>query len=124
MRDTCVVTRPGADRGEFNPDTGKYDDPDPVVVYEGKCRIPRLTSVSGGVGNAESGDAFWQVGEYPYAVPITDPVTAEIRPGDTVKYLTAADDPALIGLEFGVVEPINYSAAKDRRFKIKRAVSS
>jgi len=122
MRDTCQITRPSDERGELNPTTGKYDAPDPVVIYEGKCRIPRLTSVTGGVATAEAGDAVWKVGEYPFAVPITDPTTASIQPGDTVNYLTAADNPALVGMEFGIVDPLTYSASKDRRFRMKKVV--
>jgi hypothetical protein len=122
MRDTCRVTRPADDEGDFNPETGKYDALDPVVVYEGRCRIPRLTS-AGTAGPATAGDATWQVGEYPLALPVTDPATADIRPGDTVNYLTAADNVALVDCEFGIVEPLLISIAKDRRFKMKSVVS-
>lgn len=121
MVDTCRITKPGAGKGPFNQATGKYDPPDPEVVYEGKCCIPKSQP---NAATAAAGEAAWQVGEYPFAVPLTDPATAAIAPGMTVEYLTARYVTDLAGRRFGVVAPLRQTTPKDRRFKIKEPVGS
>ena len=53
MIDTCRITRPGDGVPVFDEDTGQYTNPEPVVVYEGKCRIQVLADLVG--DDAESG---------------------------------------------------------------------
>lgn len=38
MRDRCRITRPGDGAGEWNEDTGTFDDDAEITVAEGKCR--------------------------------------------------------------------------------------
>ncbi|HET8537608.1 MAG TPA: DUF6093 family protein [Solirubrobacteraceae bacterium] len=38
MVDTCKITKPGG-KPVWDDDAGEYVDPEPVTVYEGKCRI-------------------------------------------------------------------------------------
>lgn len=125
MRDTCRITKPGTGARVKNEETGTYTDPDPVTVYEGKCRIPRrsgATTSTSSAGSTSNTGTAWQVGEYPLAIPIDAPGSADVRPGHTVTYLTAADDPALVGQVFGITEPSRQSAATERRFKMKQVV--
>lgn len=42
LPDTCVVTRAGEGEPEFDPETGDYEYPDRVTVYEGPCRVAPL----------------------------------------------------------------------------------
>lgn len=123
MVDTCRVTKPGVGKGPFNDSTGKYDPPEPVIVYEGKCRIPKATP-NANARAAAGGEASWDVGEYPFAVPLSDPATAAIAVGMTVTYLTARDDPQLVGRVFGIQAPLRQTTAKDRRFKMKEVVGT
>lgn len=123
MSDTCRITRPGEGQGPFNPETGQYDDPLPVTVYEGKCRIPRRGTAT--TTTAAAGEQAFQVGEYPFEIPVEGDgyvVGEEVKPGQTVTYLTAAYDPSLAGRVFGIVDPVFQSQATKRRFKIKANV--
>ena len=123
MTDTCRITRPGEGQGPFNPDTGQYDAPAPVTVYEGPCRIPPRGTTSTTTANA--GEQSFEVGEYPFEIPVEHAgyVAGEIvAPGQTVTYLTAAHDSTLEGRVFGIVDPVYQSQATKRRFKIKTAV--
>lgn len=123
MTDTCRITRPGEGEPVLNTGTGQYDDPAPITVYEGPCRIPPRGTTSTATADA-AGQSF-AVGEYPFEIPVEHAgYTAgeEVRPGQTVTYLTAKYDPALVGRVFGIVDPVLQSQATKRRFKIKTAV--
>lgn len=123
MTDTCRITRPGDGQGPFNSDTGQYDPPPPVTVYEGPCRIPPRGTASTTTANA--GEQSFQVGEYPFEIPVDgDGYVAgeEVATGQTVTYLTAKYDPSLVGRVFGIVDPVYQSQATRRRFKIKTNV--
>lgn len=43
---TIVIYIPGA-LGEYNPDTGNYEQSDPTLVYSGRCRVVGLRSARG-----------------------------------------------------------------------------
>lgn len=119
MTDTCRISRPGVGEPVFNNETGQYDGPDPVVVYQGACRIPRRMT-GNSVGDARAGEASWRVGEYPLALPIDG--SEAVAPGQTVTYLSSEHDPALVGQVFGITEPIRQSQATARRFVMKQTV--
>lgn len=124
-RDTCRITKPGNGERVRDEETGTYTDPPPITVYEGKCRIPRRSSTTTGrSGSTADTGTSWQVGEFPFAIPIDAAGSTDVRPGHTVTYLTAADDPSLVGQVFGITEPSRQSAATERRFKMKQVVSS
>jgi hypothetical protein len=119
MPDTCRITKPGGGRGQLNPATGKYDTaPEPVTVYEGACKIPRRDN-TGSTSQATAGDETWDVGEYPLALPLEATGSADVEPGMTVTYLTAAHDAALVGRVFGITAPGRQSTATARRFRMK-----
>lgn len=120
MVDTCRITKPGEGRGPWNPDTGSYDPPEPITVYEGKCDVPARGST---VTRVNAGAESWSVGELPFSLPFTDQ-SAQVGPGMTVTYLTAPDNAALVGREFDIVEPLWGSRSTARRFRIKTAVGT
>ena len=116
MLDTCRITKPGG-TPTLDPTTLQYVDPAPVVVYEGKCFLPRATP---GVSTAAAGEASWQVGEYPLSLPVVG--SENVAPGHTVTILTATHDASLVGLVFGITEPVRQSQATARRFRMKQVV--
>lgn len=121
MTDTCRITRPGEGQGPFNSDTGQYDSPAPVVVYEGPCRIPPRGTAS--TSTASAGEQSFEVGEYPFELPVEHAgYVEEVKPGQTVTFLSSAYDPTLVGRVFGIVDPVFQSQATKRRMKIKAAV--
>lgn len=121
QRDTCRITRPGEGKGPFNSETGQYDPPEPVVVYEGPCRIPRRENMVGSVSAA--GEASWQVGEYPLNLPLVGSgyvAGEEVKTGQIVTYLTSPDDPTLVGNVYTISDSADHSQATARRFRMKR----
>lgn len=127
LTDTCRITRAGTGDRVRNPVTGKYTDPDPVVVYEGPARIPsRANSSSGSARAADAGEASWQVSDFPLTLPLDGPgyVDGEaVGPGQTVTWLTSATDPDLVGRVFGIVAPARQTYAVARRFLMREGVS-
>jgi hypothetical protein len=121
QRDTCRITRPGTGTGPFNPETGQYDPPEPITVYEGPCRIPRRENLTGYTSNA--GEASWQVGEFPLSLPVSGSgyvVGEEVKVGNTVTYLSSSTDSTLVGNVYGITEIGDQSQATARRFRMKR----
>lgn len=125
--DTCKITRPGG-KGTRNPGTGKYDQPEPVTVYEGPARIPaRNAATAGSAHPAPAGEATWEVGVFPLSLPLTGPgyVAGETVGADqTVTWLTSVSDPELVGRVFGIVAPARQTVAVARRFIMKEVVGS
>lgn len=116
MTDTCRITRPGTGSGTKNDETGQIEKPEPVVVYDGPCFIPRRDNMASSTSNA--GEATWEVGEYPLSLPISG--SEEVKVGHTVTYLTSAHDPTLAGNVYGITGVGDQSQATARRFRMKR----
>lgn len=119
MTDTCRITKPGEGEPVFNSDTGQYEDPPPVTVYEGACRL-RVTSDAGNISDAAAGEATWTVQDPVLSLPVVG--SEAVGRGMTVEYLTAAFDAALVGRRFGIVGPHHESQATARRLRVKEAV--
>lgn len=119
MTDTCRITRAGAGEPVFNETTGQYDDPAPVTVYEGKCRIPRRDPATAQAATA--GEATWKVGEFPLALPMKAAGGADVAVGMTVTYLSSANDAGLAGHMFGITGVARQTDAIERRFRMKEA---
>ena len=93
-RSTCVITR--VVKGEFNHDTGKYDDDTEIEVYSGGCKIVPT-----------GGERVVEFGEGPvtirtYDVNLDGPV-AGVEVGDTVT-VSGSRDPKLNGAELVVLD--------------------
>lgn len=121
MTDTCRITRPGDGDPVFNNETGQYDPPPPVTVYEGPCRIPPRGMSS---SQAEAPGVSWTVGEFPLDLPVTHAgytTDEHVAVGQTVEYLAAEHDTDLVGRKFGVVEVGRVSQSTARRLRVKEA---
>jgi hypothetical protein len=129
MLDTCRITRPGDGEPVMNPDTGQYEDPAPVEVYGpatapyfGKCRIP-VTNGSSSFTRNGGADQSFGVGEFPLDVPA---LAEGLEAGQTVTYVSAADNPALVTpspMVFGLTEPLIASQSTKQRWKMKATVA-
>lgn len=123
MTDTCRITRPGTGEPVLNPDTGQYDDSMPVTVYEGKCRIP---AINGALTRNGGADQSFEVGEFPLDLPLDGEgyTTGEsVAPGQTVTYLSAPDNPMLVGMVFGLTAPLLSSQQTRARWRMKTTVA-
>lgn len=123
QNDTCRITKPGVGPGDFNDETGQYDKPDPITVYDGQCRIPKRAN-DGTATTAAAGEAAWKVGEYPLALPVEADGSADVAVDMTVEYLTSEADPALAGRVFGITGITRQTEATERRFRMKEVVGS
>jgi hypothetical protein len=131
MHDTCRITRPADvdpdDEREIDDESLAYVDPEPVKVYEGKCRIPRTATGSARSGRSSAGDPGFEVDECPLAIPVSGDgyVDGEtVAVGCTVTYLTSARDPDLVGRVYGITGLNHQTEATSRRFKMKEVVGS
>ena len=121
LRDTCRITRPGDGERTLDPDTGKYVDPEPVITYEGPCRIPRRSENS---RQQQGGVQSFDVGEFPLEIPMAHPgyVGGEsVRLDQTVTYLSSID-PELVGNVYGITGVSDQTDSTARRFRMKRTV--
>lgn len=98
MVDTGRLTEPGDGEPVFNEDTGQYDYPDAVTVYEGRCRsrMPRAEERTVDVAERQA-----TLQEIVISLPIEG--TEGARIGQTFTYLTSERDQALVGRVFTVV---------------------
>lgn len=119
MTDTCRVTKPGTGGRVLNPVTRKYEDPPPVTVYEGSCRLGSAGQLAG-VSAAVSGEATWETQDAILHLPVAG--SEGIESGQTVEYLTSPFDQALVGRKYGVVGPGDLSQGTARRLLVRRAV--
>jgi hypothetical protein len=120
MTDTCRITKPGTgSRGAINPTTGQYDSaPAAVTVYEGACRLGRANPT---IQQAVAGDASWDVQDSLLHLPL-DSTTEGVAAGQTVVYLSSADNPALVGAEFGVLGVVVSTQVTARRCLVRQVV--
>jgi hypothetical protein len=117
MIDTCRITMPGEGARVLNPVTRKYENPAPVVVYEGRCRI---RSASQAITPMQGGEANYSTQSDVLRLPVME--SAGVDVGATVTYLTAPQDPGLVGNVYGVVAPHEASEATERRLTLRRVV--
>ena len=82
MVDSCRITGPGEGDPVWDPDSGTYTDPAPVVVFEGRCQLPKVEPSGQSV---DSGETNWAVG----IVQIKLPMSA--APGEAGDPLAVAD---------------------------------
>lgn len=90
MRDQCVITRKSPDARTLDPVTGDYNDPTPLTIYSGECRVRHLMS---GTNDRENAGENIALGQYEATLPRS---VADIIEGDVLT-VTASDDIQLIG---------------------------
>lgn len=127
MTDVCRITRPGDGEPQFNKGTGQYEDPAPVEIYGpatepyfGKCRMPGTATGSNPFTRNGGADQSFGVGEFPLDVPA---LASGLEAGQTVTYVSSADNPALAGMVFGLTEPVLVSQATKQRWRMKATVA-
>jgi len=96
MTATCSITRAGAGEGTIDED-GVWHPPESSTIYTGACRV---TPQPADARYVVSGDQRVTVRGYEVAVEWD---VAEVREGDTVTVLTAAD-PRLASMQLRVID--------------------
>lgn len=116
MVDTCRITRPGEGNGPFNQDTGQYDKPPPVTVYEGKCRVQVPSDIANATQVA-AGEAEWTVQAAVIQLPVAG--SEAVRVHQTVELLDVVYDLALEGRKYDVTALHHKTHATSRRLRVK-----
>lgn len=93
----CVISRPGAGPGTYDPVTGKATPPPPTQIYAGPCRVQAQSfrPLEKAVGERPR-----TVHRYLLVVPLDCP---QVLVGDRVD-ITAATDPLLVGTAARVLD--------------------
>lgn len=116
MLDSCTITRAGAGKGEWNEETGQYDDPPRIPVYTGKCQF----QTSGVLSSNSASDAGERAGTNQSVLiklPFSELTAGMVAPGDVVEVTACPANPDLIGRKptIGGKEMLK-SFATSRRF--------
>lgn len=123
MVDTCVITRAGEGKGEFNDATGQYDTPARVTVYgpdiephHGKCQL-QIQSVTNSASSSNAGEREAVVQGDVLKLPVDG--TGDVSIGDVAKIVSSAYDPSLVDREFTVSGRHAKSFASARRLPVQ-----
>lgn len=117
MTTSCLVTVPGEQtEADWNPTTGTYDDPDPVTVYTGPCRL-RMGNPA--PQNADAGESAWAVDRGVLSLPISEPTSADVTDGMTVTITANPNDPEMVGLELTVLASHFQTDSTARRLPVQ-----
>ena len=113
MTATCTITRPGTG-GErvFDEATGTYSDPEPDVIYSGRCKV-KSTNGARSLSEAEAGERRVTVLDLTLNLPI-DAASGAVRRDDVARIDFNPDDPALIGRNF-VIRAGSHATTKTAR---------
>lgn len=115
MSTTCTVTRPGVrTEDDWNPSTGTYDDPEPVVVYDGPCRLRMPYAYP---QRADTGESLWAADRGIIAFPIDG--SEDIADGMTVTITDNPNDPAMVGVEMSVLSGHYQTDGTARRIPVQ-----
>lgn len=93
MSATCTVTRAGA-APDWSPTTGPGSDAGGTTVYTGVCRsteVGQPSAVRDTLGQLTADRSF------EVALPLSDPDSADVLPGDRLEFDTAPENPGLVG---------------------------
>jgi hypothetical protein len=139
--DTCRITRkpPTAGKGTMNETTFQYEGaPDPILVYEGPCRMQVKADINSNVVETTAGDREWTylTGQLQLPATLAEAKAIAAAYGDTVlgdpnavdvdnvvNWLTAPDSPSLVGTEFNVAGPYHKTHAAYLRFRVREPVA-
>lgn len=114
MRGRCRITRAG-DGETWNPDTLQYEPAPRVTVYEGKCKLRRLSALQERTADA-AGQRFLEQ-SVTLALPVIG--TGDVGKDQLVEILSDPTDTALVGDKFRVVARVAYANATSRRFTVE-----
>ena len=117
MVDTCVITRSGEGRGEWNSETNQYDPPEPTVIYEGRCKVQTRDIAVDEVdaGQREHGVLSWEL-----HLPVVG--SEAVARDDRVTITSSQFDAALLDQAFVVAGPHAGTAKTARRLPVEAVV--
>jgi len=113
MVDTCRITSPGG-APVFNNETGQYDQPEPVTVYEGPCKL-KVANVA--TQNPDAGERQWTVQRTELHLPVAG--SEGVRVAQTALMLTSQHDAASAGRRFRVSGLHHETYATARRLEVE-----
>ncbi|MDR6117269.1 hypothetical protein QE370_000453 [Aeromicrobium sp. SORGH_AS981] len=114
LASTCKITRASSERGPLNPDTLKYDELAPQLVYEGPCRVQIARDSD---RSDEVGDRTARIGDRELQLPVDG--TGSVSTGDVVTILTNPADRALVGRVYTVTSRHEKTHAITRRLAVQ-----
>lgn len=126
--DTCRISKPVAGKGTIDPvDKFRRIPPTAEVVYEGPCLLQIRADVNSNVVETTAGEREWSYQTAILSIPISLPPgatgdPAAVRIDYVVDYLTAAEDPALVGRRFYVKATLEKTRATARRLRVTETV--
>lgn len=125
--DTCRITKAGAGKGPFNETTGQYEPPPRVTVYEGICRLQVKADINSNIVETTAGDRESTYLTATLELPVETPEDAlgsvgAIRPDNVCEFLTAQDDPTLVGRQFNMQGIYHKSQAVYRRYRVREVI--
>jgi hypothetical protein len=115
MPDTCRITKAGVGQGPLNEETGEYDAPPRVTVYEGPFRSRGVNVMPG-----ESTSAGQILIEQDAAIALPMNGSGAVTKNHILEWITSTFDPALVGVKVRIQGPsgrTSHSVA--RRFRIE-----
>jgi len=115
MRDRCIIT--GAAASVWDEEAGTYTPGEPVVIYEGKCKLQTRDVV---VNEADAGDREVAVVRWAVHLPVFG--SEAVTKGHVVTMTECALDPAVVGQVFTVQGPHFGSAKTARRVPVEAVV--
>lgn len=126
MVDTCRITKPGEGEPVLNDDL-QYERPPAVLVYEGPCYLQIKADINSNVVEITAGEREWSYQTLTLHIPVITPADAVGNPADarvdhTVEYLTAAEDPELVGRLFQIRALHHKTRATARRLRVTEGV--
>lgn len=122
MIDTCRITKPGVGTGPFNEETGQYDPPARITVYEGPCRIQVRSDINSNAVEAVVGEHEFTYRTGTLQLPIDG--TADIKPDYVAEHLTCPLDPSLVGRLYNLqAESKGKTHATHRRYRMREVLS-
>jgi len=117
MTDAVIITAPGEGEPVFDPETGDYSTPEPVTLYEGKCRVqvPNVMETTPEYGGREV-----TVQTAILSVPVG---VEDVPVGATATITAAAFDPDLVGAVYRVTALHHKSQPTARRFRVEETTA-
>jgi len=116
MTDACRIT--GASESVWDEDAGTYTAGDPVVVYEGPCKLQTRNVL---VNDADAGDREVGVVRWEVHLPVVG--SEAVTRGHVVTVTACALDAAAVGQAFTVSGPHVGSMKTARRVPVEAVVA-
>lgn len=114
MRDRGRIVAEATGRGPWNEETLNYDDPEPTVIYEGKCKL-----TFGAVDPREQVTADQSFAEVAGVLKLPVDGTAGVLRGQLFEVLESGTDPGMVGLKLRIGARRLRSTPTSRRFLVE-----